>query len=266
MNQYTDHSLCDPFYGKHCPPPPQSTRASTRKRKSSVDTKEPDYLNGNASLNKNDGTKPRWRRAVGMQERRDSRQHTNDIILLCPDDNCRPPELLVGDDESSSQEPLDLPCLEDRKLNSPITFRTLAMKARENGDSSKDLSPTGVVESGQVHFWQRSMAWSDDEGEDDDDESCDSDAIKEDICHHLCFPQMLGNECTNQDTPHRTPERQHRLRRPRRKILQHPRTFSLDIFRAPDPVEHTSEIFWEEKVFTTEDLEKMATLAIGEKK
>jgi hypothetical protein len=259
-------SLYDPFNPKRCSrsPSPQSLSASTRKRKG-TDTKRHfdsglETLNENASLHRESDTKTRWRRASNMQESRESRKDMNDVFLLCPDHSCRPFEMLIGEDESS-QDPLDSQCPEQASTGSPTTFRELSTQAHDSkGNSSNSFSPTS-----SVHFWQRSLAWSDDEEE--DDESCDGNSTKEDIWQELSFPKMLGKEYANRvDLHQKEPERRHRpLRRPRRKILQHQPAVSLDIFRAPDPVDHTSEIFWEEKVFSVDDLEKMANLTIGGK-
>jgi hypothetical protein len=266
-------SLCDPVTAKRCSrsPPPQSLAASTRKRKSSDNImkrhfdSEGGYLrNENASLQPNRDPMLQWQRAFSTQMTREIRKTKNDVFLLCPDYSCRPFEMLVGADESSQEALEESQCLEPASPASPTTFRELASKAHDNESSNGNgFSPTGV--DSHIHFWQRSMAFSDDEDESDDDSSCDSHSAK-DICNHLSFPKMLVKEFANRVDVQKAPERSHRLRRPRRNILQqeqpHHRTDSLDIFRAPDPADHTSEIFWEEKVFNAEDLEKIAKLSI----
>lgn len=233
---------------------------------------EMEKLNGNGSLHRKSDTKqPHWKRASSMEDFRDSRQtNTRDVFLLCPDNSCRPPELLlVGDDEA--QEPSDSHFLE---IASPTTFRALATKAAHADDKvncrKNFASPTGVVleqQQSQVHFWQRSLAWSDD---DEGGESSDSDTSKEDIWNRLSVPQMLGSRefakhADVQKIPSKTRRRVRRPRRTTRISQQHHRSASLDIFREPDPVEHTAEIFWEEQVFSPDDLEKLAKLTIGGK-
>ena len=256
-----DYSVCDPLSSNQCSrssSPRSMILPSTRKRKS-VNCKsliDPEM----------DDTQSRGPQALRRVHEETNQKTANNVFLLCPDNTCRPPdELLVGDDEVierlGSQH-----IFHASQPHTPNTFRALSTKDNETQTGTKDFSPTGVVlECSNVHYWQRSLAWSDDEG---DEEPSDSDTSREDIRQHLAFPNIVRKEFGNNNDQQKNPVRRYprRLRRPRREGSQlHQPAASVDIFRIPDPGAHTAEIFWDEKVFSADDLEKMAKMSIGGK-
>lgn len=245
-----------------------------RKRKSAVDlARVLDSLGEDAHENVglviNNGvfvdTKPRSRRASLQQmAERDRRKNANDIFLMCPDDNCRPPEFLV--DESDEESDLEEYRSMDRSEGSASAFRFPA-KIEESSAGSCIHSPTGVeqklVRHGDVYFWQRSRAWSEERSDSEDDERTDnrfdfSSAIRN---HQLTVPALpiRGVGAENQ----RNISRSSRPLRSRRQSPQHRRTVSLNIFRPPSPtINKTAEIYWEEKVLESDDLERMAKISL----
>jgi hypothetical protein len=191
--------------------------------------------------------KPRWRRAY-MQElhrAQSAKNMKNDVVLLCPDEDCKPLEALIHDcdytqDKSSNYETIP---------KSP-TFRLRV--AMSHGDGQGE-SPCGVdaFESGRVYFWQRSLAWSE-----DGDESPQMRHDQDDIRKHLSVPAKLGREYAENKCDTQKSLRELALEKDFRI-----RASTMKSFRQTY-VDKITQIHWEEKVLDATDLEKMANLSI----
>jgi hypothetical protein len=214
---------------------------------------DPEMENPNekAALNSDDvffDMKPRWRRAF-MQElhRRDSAKNRNDMILLCPDDDCKPPEELIDEDDGA-----DKISSKGALVPKSPTFR---QGTKTSQGSGKGDSPCGVdnFESGRVYFWQRSLAWSED-GEDTPKPYQDQD----DVRNHLSVPEKLGREYAddNQFVPQKSLRQLSLENNVRSKGHSTPISFQrIDM-------DATTRIHWEEKVLDASDLEMIAKLSI----
>lgn len=215
---------------------------------------ELDNPNERAALRSDDvffDMKPRWRRAYMMELNRQESEinKKNDIILLCPDDSCKPVEALIHD--RAYTETILSKC--ETSPKSP-TFRPTTSKDRE-----KDESPCGVdvFEPRSVYFWQRSMAWS----EDGDEPSSDNKRHdQDDIRQQLSVPAKLGKECApGSDYGAKKSLRPVVLQQGSRGRLSSSKTKT---FRQTD-VDKVTSIFWEERVLNDPGyLEKMANLSI----
>ena len=119
---------------------------------------------------------PRWRRAYMQEFHRQKESEVsmqNDMIMLCPDNDCTPAEPLDEDDESSRQ-----------------TFRENYQRQSVDGDGD---SPSWVDEfqCGRVYFWHRSLAWSEDG---DELKAPSSRNDQEVIRNQLSMPVNLGQD------------------------------------------------------------------------
>ena len=221
----------------------------------------------------------------------------NNLFLLCPDVNCRPFELIFGDDDDDDEDSDDTSSSQNKEPKdripvkpigkeapeSPATFRSQVAMDKgtsyfNNSAINNEASPTGVADlysstssmrQNDVYFWQRSLAWSDE----DDSDSSDSDREPEDdIWHHLSFPNIARKDSNANSTPkeqakppppgRRSGRRRMYMRTQRKGPHHHRRAASLNIFQPPAPVDNSSEIFWEEQVVDVDHLEQMARLSI----
>lgn len=204
--------------------------------------------------------KPRWRN-IHMQYT--DQAGKNDISgkqpAYSPDDNSNPLFAVVENDDIS-----DCQCCDAETPKSP-TFRLTASHYSNKGTKCED-SPACVVgqpigNTSSAYFWQRSMAWSDDDCSDDcSDYECQDTAFR----NHNIFTTSLNLPISNSPFVPR-----HRDALPRRchDGDQSNHILIVDEMRSLDkpptlPRSYTSEIFWEEKVLDSSDLERMAKLSL----
>jgi hypothetical protein len=190
--------------------------------------------------------KPRWRRAF-MQElhrAQSAKNMKNDVILLCPDEDCKPLEALINDCDYTQDTASTCQTIP----KSPAFRLRVAMS---HGDGQGE-SPCGVdaFESGRVYFWQRSLAWSE-----DGDESPQIGHDQDDIRQHLSVPEKLGREYADNKRETQKSLRQLALEKDFRC-----RVSTTESFRQTD-VDKITQIRWEEKVLDATNLE-MANLSI----
>jgi hypothetical protein len=225
-------------------------RQNSKKRKNDYVLFDPEMENPNekAALKSDDvffDMKPRWRRAF-MQElhRQESAKEMTAVVLLCPDEQCKPPEDLIDDSDLAEKSHTN-----GHVLPKSPTFR----QATRNGGGQSG-SPSGVdaFERGRVYFWERSLAWSE-----DGDDTVPSHRDQQDIRLHLSVPEKLGREFANSKLAGKSLRELATGRK-----LNRNRLATTKMFREAD-VDKVTQIHWEEKVLDGIDLEKMAKLSIS---
>jgi hypothetical protein len=122
---------------------------------------------------------------------------------------------------------------------------------------------------GDIYFWQRSRAWSEEWSEDDEIDEGTIRNTQEAARNHLTVPDLSSSAprregflSTTGSTIHEksTAPSLRCTSRSRKRIFQHRRTVSLDIFGKTSPTKNnTAEIFWEEKILDADDLEALAS-------
>jgi len=165
---------------------PKTPPSSSKKRKINsinVSLNDPSLQNPNemAALRSSGDVffdmKPRWRRAY-MQEM--TRKREGEVVLLCPDDSEKPLIELMGSSEDEEEDGSFTDPGTERHTPEVSSFVRTPTQKHDSKPTSiadstfrevfgNDDSPCGIVEGlgcGNIYFWQRSMAWSDDEGED----------------------------------------------------------------------------------------------------
>jgi len=207
--------------------------------------------------------RPRWRRVYTQDHHVEGR---NDFVkkpTLFPIDTCRPLQKFIINDETEDSS--DCQCHKDNSLKTP-TFRLHATSDPEK-DRKSDDSPACVFSgpNGQdsLYIWQRSLAWSDDDWSDDEGDHVSRDRHESEVRRYSTFfsPPLVSRDSSSQLTPiaHKTFAYNDRQLNDHSSFSQH-EVIPVDELRSPDSF--TSEIFWEEKVLDTSDLERMAKLSI----
>jgi hypothetical protein len=190
----------------------------------------------------------------------------NNIFFLCPDIACQPLHCLVGDDEGDTTAPTSQP--PRFGLQKPGIFQA----DRE----STELSPTSILSDSRgrdpnsVFFWRRSMAWQDSWTSDDDDESEGRYSHSQSILReNLSVPVMQHQDLATAQqihletsSPDSRPPRPN-VRRPRCLVYPNHGVSAIDISGIPRTQKSTSEIYWEEQVSDSLDLEKLAKLSLS---
>jgi hypothetical protein len=142
----------------------------------------------------------------------------------------------------------------------PALFRPAVVYTKQPSSFEGD-SPCAVdaINHGCMSFWDRSLAWSEDEDDDDDDDQCrmfEPQRRYGDVLEHLSIPKHLGREHAAPQPALTVPTRVRTVESNSRHRLP-----SAKMFRQTD-VDNVTEIHWEEKVLDTSTLELMAKLSL----
>lgn len=148
-------------------------------------------------------------------------------------------------------------------------FRHFRHQSLSSHESESPCSVAALTRGCGACFWERSLAWSEDDDDDTDDgivhpvQNHQSKIIRE----HLSVPKHLGKEFAETQEVRKSRPRTTHIRRPSSS-----RTITLEtdsrhkmpgakMFRQTD-VDKVTEIHWEEKVLDTTALEMMAKLSL----
>mmetsp|Transcript_3083 Transcript_3083/g.4878 ORF Transcript_3083/g.4878 Transcript_3083/m.4878 type:complete len:325 (-) Transcript_3083:88-1062(-) len=200
----------------------------------------------------------RWQRAfqqgMGYHDDEDDEKEDHPRLDLVGRSNLKP---LMDEVDSGEVRPPPLP-------TSP-TFRKIEYKHSSSLEGDSPCSVEMFSRGCGACFWERSLAWS----EDDDDDTEDDGIVQPSttalfantsLREHLSVPKHLGKEFAQ------IPERKGHFRRSSSREVtvesdSRHRLPSAKMFRQTD-IDNVTEIHWEEKVLDTSTLEMMAKLSL----
>lgn len=250
---------------------PAPRRDSTRKRKSdelsAVDLSQLMYEqasenpSGTEQQNSNGGLvlgmNSRWHNSF-MQDL-DRHDDQNDASSLWPSDGHMGSAKSLFDEIETNESDL-ANSTSSLASRTPILFRPPVCTKQQSSFEGDSPCAVDAFTGPCFSFWDRSLAWSED---DDEDEH----GINEphwrsgNVLEHLSVPKHLGKE-------HAPPQQV--FTRPSRQPMSRLRTLESDsrhklssakMFRQTD-IDNVTEIHWEEKVLDTSELELMAKLSL----
>jgi hypothetical protein len=188
-------------------------------------------------------------------------------IFASPKDVIETPQATQDDDAKI------IPDIRVTSKTSPAPETPLFRHYRHQSSSSHEgdspCSVAALTRGCGVCFWERSLAWSEDEDDDDDDGILHPSLTQkaQNIQDHLSVPQHLGKDFAKKPEVTRSINRPAHFRRPsssRVVTLERDSRHKLrgsKMFRQTD-VDQVTEIHWEEKVLDTTALEMMAKLSL----